>query len=75
MLYRVFTNQTEVDEANSRWIGASSTLHNDDITKKWDDGRIMKDGKIACIIPPSFATEFGGSEEELDESIFVEESI
>jgi len=71
MLYRVFNNQIELDEANCRWINASGTLDADDITKKWDDGRQMKDGRIACQIPTIYALEFGGLEIELEEDSFV----
>ena len=80
MLYRVFNNETEVSEANARWIEAR---HNAGITDKklgvcvepqitnaWDSGKIMLDGRIACLVPTMFSDEFGGLESELTSEDF-----
>ena len=80
MLYRVFNTQTEVDEANQRWMNARNlagicdtkqgTEINPEITEKWDDGEVMLDGRIACQVPNMFVDEFGGLELELTEVDF-----
>ena len=86
MLYRVFNTQTEVDEANQRWIIARNlagvhdtkqgTELDPEITQKWDDGKVMLDGRIACQVPTVWADEFGGLELELGENDFpIQESM
>lgn len=86
MLYRVFENETAVAEANGRWLyarcrdGECDKLldlpANPQITSAWDYGKSMLDGRIACMVPNMWDTEFGGLELELDSSDFpVEEDI
>ena len=80
MLYRVFSNEAEVGFANARWLEARSVAGvvdrrlgspvNPQITNAWDSGRVMLDGRIACTIPPMFASEFGGLELDLGEEDF-----
>ena len=82
MLYRVFNNQTELDEANVRWIAArdandthdicNGVIVNPCVTIKWDDGRLLNDGRIACQIPTTWVAEFGGLELELSEDVFIQ---
>jgi hypothetical protein len=71
MLYRVFDTEADVDAANARWRAASD-LDGDDTTQRWDTGRTMIDGRIACIVPTAFADAFGGLELELAETDFPE---
>jgi hypothetical protein len=82
MLYRIFNTQVEVDDANSKWMETRRLAGirdcnlgspiNPEITKGWDAGRILLDGRIACQVPSLFTLEFGGIEEEIEENMFVE---
>lgn len=80
MLYRVFNNQEELDIANQNWITVRRNaniydIHNGQsvtpsITCRWDNGRLMKDNRIACQVPTEWAEAFGGIEEEHTEEDF-----
>jgi hypothetical protein len=81
MIYRVFSTEEELAEANGRWLYARATApeydrvmgipSNPQLTLAWDYGRVMLDGRIACLVPKMWDVEFGGLELDLTEDDFV----
>lgn len=67
-MYIVFDTQAELDAANVRWMSARATAGVCDckqgvsaetqITERFEVGRIMLDGRIACEVPPQWSAEF-----------------
>lgn len=86
MLYRVFDNQDTLDTANDSWMQArcddlvcDKIFGNEaarvQVTERWDSGRELKDGRIACQVPTLWADSFGGSQEDLNDDDFVQPEI
>lgn len=80
MLYRVFNNQAELDQANANWMQARANagVHDcklgapvdPETTARWSTGKEMLDGRLACPVPDNWADSFGGLELELTDEDF-----